>query len=177
MPEREESRGRWEWLRGVSWAERGRNGEKTRRAVLVFFFQAEDGIRDLYVTGVQTCALPISCLRVPGVLCFRPISQKISAPTNIAKVDSGGSTTPRPTDTAESGKRPLVATRASSIAMATATATPIVISAEVGNPPTPLEMISATPFHCSAAGMANWSEMIVAVERMPFASGRRKSRK
>src|SRR6266496_5176541 len=24
------------------------------------FFQAEDGIRDLYVTGVQTCALPIS---------------------------------------------------------------------------------------------------------------------
>src|SRR2546421_4661359 len=27
---------------------------------LVFFFQAEDGIRDLIVTGVQTCALPIS---------------------------------------------------------------------------------------------------------------------
>src|SRR6267378_1984358 len=26
----------------------------------VFFFQAGDGIRDLYVTGVQTCALPIS---------------------------------------------------------------------------------------------------------------------
>src|SRR6266403_3243067 len=28
--------------------------------VFYFFFQAEDGIRDLYVTGVQTCALPIS---------------------------------------------------------------------------------------------------------------------
>src|SRR2546430_3046380 len=27
-----------------------------------FFFQAEDGIRDLTVTGVQTCALPISYL-------------------------------------------------------------------------------------------------------------------
>src|SRR2546421_1632777 len=27
--------------------------------VLFFFFQAEDGIRDLIVTGVQTCALPI----------------------------------------------------------------------------------------------------------------------
>src|SRR5438046_5539252 len=26
-----------------------------------FFFQAEDGIRDWSVTGVQTCALPISC--------------------------------------------------------------------------------------------------------------------
>src|SRR5437667_8620817 len=27
---------------------------------LLFFFQAEDGIRDRDVTGVQTCALPIS---------------------------------------------------------------------------------------------------------------------
>src|SRR2546430_16973772 len=27
--------------------------------MLFFFFQAEDGIRDLTVTGVQTCALPI----------------------------------------------------------------------------------------------------------------------
>src|SRR3989475_4350310 len=26
---------------------------------MIFFFQAEDGIRDLTVTGVQTCALPI----------------------------------------------------------------------------------------------------------------------
>src|SRR2546430_4323395 len=30
------------------------------RMSLIFFFQAEDGIRDLTVTGVQTCALPIS---------------------------------------------------------------------------------------------------------------------
>src|SRR5207249_8533461 len=29
-------------------------------SILVFFFQAEDGIRDRNVTGVQTCALPIS---------------------------------------------------------------------------------------------------------------------
>src|SRR5205085_3728279 len=28
--------------------------------IFIFFFQAEDGIRDLTVTGVQTCALPIS---------------------------------------------------------------------------------------------------------------------
>src|SRR5690606_40666516 len=28
-----------------------------------FFFQAEDGIRDFHVTGVQTCALPISTRR------------------------------------------------------------------------------------------------------------------
>src|SRR5256885_7398346 len=30
------------------------------RCMLFFFFQAEDGIRDYKVTGVQTCALPIS---------------------------------------------------------------------------------------------------------------------
>src|SRR3989440_12628602 len=32
--------------------------------MLFFFFQAEDGIRDLIVTGVQTCALPIFEARV-----------------------------------------------------------------------------------------------------------------
>src|SRR5256885_12338006 len=39
---------------------------------LFFFFQAEDGIRDYKVTGVQTCALPI-CLedRVQGELAGR----------------------------------------------------------------------------------------------------------
>src|SRR3989449_7450514 len=31
--------------------------------VRYFFFQAEDGIRDVAVTGVQTCALPISSRR------------------------------------------------------------------------------------------------------------------
>src|SRR5256886_11716469 len=31
-----------------------------RVLLMFFFFQAEDGIRDLTVTGVQTCALPIS---------------------------------------------------------------------------------------------------------------------
>src|SRR2546429_8651293 len=34
---------------------------------LFFFFQAEDGIRDVAVTGVQTCALPISRI-FPGIL-------------------------------------------------------------------------------------------------------------
>src|SRR3712207_1280887 len=39
------------------------------RRLYVFFFQAEDGIRDIGVTGVQTCALPISLparTAVPG---------------------------------------------------------------------------------------------------------------
>src|SRR2546426_12447355 len=33
--------------------------------LFLFFFQAEDGIRDYKVTGVQTCALPISRRRAP----------------------------------------------------------------------------------------------------------------
>src|SRR5690606_39666516 len=35
--------------------------------VFFFFFQAEDGIRDFHVTGVQTCALPIFA----GAVCRR----------------------------------------------------------------------------------------------------------
>src|SRR5699024_11680256 len=34
-----------------------------------FFFQAEDGIRDRNVTGVQTCALPISPFSEHGASC------------------------------------------------------------------------------------------------------------
>src|SRR5207237_7543172 len=37
---------------------------------VVFFFQAEDGIRDSSVTGVQTCALPIS--DVSGAIARTP---------------------------------------------------------------------------------------------------------
>src|SRR5690606_40907659 len=34
----------------------------------VFFFQAEDGIRDFHVTGVQTCALPIFISCIKGIM-------------------------------------------------------------------------------------------------------------
>src|SRR2546429_568951 len=47
---------------GVQGQYRACSGRATCRAVHVFvrfFFQAEDGIRDVAVTGVQTCALPI----------------------------------------------------------------------------------------------------------------------
>src|SRR3712207_6985118 len=33
---------------------------------MIFFFQAEDGIRDIGVTGVQTCALPIFLFNCAG---------------------------------------------------------------------------------------------------------------
>src|SRR5256885_8089393 len=41
-----------DWARNLGYTE-------TPPAELVVFFQAEDGIRDYKVTGVQTCALPI----------------------------------------------------------------------------------------------------------------------
>ncbi len=114
---------------------------------------------------------------MPGVLCRRPITQNSSAPTNIANVASGGSTTPRPIDTADSAKRPLVAMRAISIAAAARAATIIEMTADAGSAVTPLAMISATPFHCSAAGNANWSDTMFSTERTPLASGCRNSRK
>src|SRR5207244_8428885 len=43
-----------------------------RTVVHVFFFQAEDGIRDDLVTGVQTCALPILSDEHPHVHGFLP---------------------------------------------------------------------------------------------------------
>src|SRR5690349_23454973 len=61
-----------------------------------FFFQAEDGIRDLYVTGVQTCALPISAsahrTTVPALPGSRTSAQSAS------RVGRCASTSARDTD-------------------------------------------------------------------------------
>src|SRR6266702_6499675 len=47
---------------------------KIRRSFrFVFFFQAEDGIRDGHVTGVQTCALPISGIQRPPTTLQSPL--------------------------------------------------------------------------------------------------------
>src|SRR2546430_10070273 len=56
--------------------------------VCFFFFQAEDGIRDLTVTGVQTCALPICRVPVrPPVLelVCREIDEPRAVLVHIAK--------------------------------------------------------------------------------------------
>src|SRR5690554_7125819 len=42
-----------------------------------FFFQAEDGIRDADVTGVQTCALPISGAKVDDIMIKDVISMAV----------------------------------------------------------------------------------------------------
>src|SRR2546430_10144847 len=52
----------WHVILGVSaeaTSEEIESGYHARLGECYFFFQAEDGIRDLTVTGVQTCALPI----------------------------------------------------------------------------------------------------------------------
>src|SRR5437588_8094150 len=45
-----------------------------------FFFQAEDGIRDHCVTGVQTCALPISLAVTPPPQIFAALTIRSAAP-------------------------------------------------------------------------------------------------
>src|SRR5438093_6135224 len=44
-----------------------------------FFFQAEDGIRDWSVTGVQTCALPISLV----VVCLFSLSNQLQRSVHL----------------------------------------------------------------------------------------------
>src|SRR5687767_15364455 len=44
-----------------------KQSDATMQYIFFFFFQAEDGIRDKLVTGVQTCALPICPQMKPGV--------------------------------------------------------------------------------------------------------------
>src|SRR5450432_105103 len=60
------------------------------RIVVVFFFQAEDGIRGLIVTGVQTCALPISANSGSGGLDVASVAPPVSgdASTEMALSDS-----------------------------------------------------------------------------------------
>src|SRR2546427_9248004 len=61
-------------------------------SLFFFFFQAEDGIRDLTVTGVQTCALPISSRR-PSPSRFNPsTAAPIASP---GKSDTQGATRSR----------------------------------------------------------------------------------
>src|SRR3712207_9175726 len=58
----------------------------------MFFFQAEDGIRDIGVTGVQTCALPISdALTAPDETPTRPAAAAPSAEDDRAHAASSAS--------------------------------------------------------------------------------------
>src|SRR3712207_6888952 len=65
-----------------------------KRDVFFFFFQAEDGIRDIGVTGVQTCALPIlirAALRVAadGLFVFPCKPSHLHADHNAWRLAGG----------------------------------------------------------------------------------------
>src|SRR5256885_8734425 len=62
--------------------------EPSSDACAVFFFQAEDGIRDYKVTGVQTCALPI-CRTIANVRACVSAVQKYEPNARIIIVDDG----------------------------------------------------------------------------------------
>src|SRR5437867_5133434 len=75
-----------------------RSAFRVASLLLFFFFQAEDGIRDRTVTGVQTCALPISAggglgaaprdSPAPRRSTQAAASSPLAAPTSVA-VDDG----------------------------------------------------------------------------------------
>src|SRR5688500_19553892 len=52
---------------------------KIKKASVSFFFQAEDGIRDYKVTGVQTCGLPISITGSVSAYAWKPLSSPTTA--------------------------------------------------------------------------------------------------
>src|SRR2546422_2265280 len=55
--------------------------EDVAAPLLFFFFQAEDGIRDVAVTGVQTCALPICAALVRASPCrYRSPDTRVPSP-------------------------------------------------------------------------------------------------
>src|SRR5438093_4004848 len=60
------------------------------RRLVLFFFQAEDGIRDWSVTGVQTCALPISPLRLTKPLEAAGVPILGTAPDSIDIAEDRG---------------------------------------------------------------------------------------
>src|SRR5687767_15938913 len=69
---------------------------------LFFFFQAEDGIRDKLMTGVQTCALPISGADVPNRRFTIPPTGRARYAAEIVEWRDG-TPRPRPASTARPG--------------------------------------------------------------------------
>src|SRR3712207_9560077 len=74
---------------------------------LFFFFQAEDGIRDIGVTGVQTCALPILLRRFSHAVSFWPERvMPVTSRTRPLRKSSRGVPYPRPARISNGSSRP-----------------------------------------------------------------------
>src|SRR2546430_5578225 len=83
------------------------------RLFFFFFFQAEDGIRDLTVTGVQTCALPISRAREvprPGLAySMRPCRPRTSTGGPSTRTERSVHTSPLTLPTSNDASAPISA--------------------------------------------------------------------
>src|SRR3712207_7510074 len=87
--------------------------------VIFFFFQAEDGIRDIGVTGVQTCALPILAhcqttyfcpLMAPNSALFTELPRtRLSSSTLVTKAANLPARPSEPSQGATTARRALAA--------------------------------------------------------------------
>src|SRR5690625_7556862 len=73
---------------------------------VLFFFQAEDGIRDGHVTGVQTCALPISSYSVSSAICCAVSSSREISFTSLVAARSPSAPVGVPTTKIEASMLP-----------------------------------------------------------------------
>src|SRR5687768_17959410 len=63
-----------------------RGGGPAMNELVGFFFQAEDGIRDVAVTGVQTCALPICPTKIFGARSSRRRCDRSDRPRVVRRL-------------------------------------------------------------------------------------------
>src|SRR2546422_8474487 len=79
----------------------------------IFFFQAEDGIRDVAVTGVQTCALPIFAAMRSIVSPILLLGVEAPAVTPIVSGPCGSHASRRSSTFAPTGRKRMVPAAAS----------------------------------------------------------------
>src|SRR5207249_1690063 len=132
-------------------------------STLLFFFQAEDGIRHRNVTGVQTCALPISCRGSQN----GPRREGFASPRNAgAPLTAAGRSERTPPSKRERGR----------VKSNQTTAVLAPFSAAIDTPPpcaSPLEFqFSAVAVYQACGSVANpvWSKFPHALKRLGFRS-------
>src|SRR2546430_9598924 len=91
----------------TEWCTAGAGCESRIRArldvVVFFFFQAEDGIRDLTVTGVQTCALPICRTIARAIASSSTVTTSSTRRLMTSKASAPGCFTAMPSAMVEEG--------------------------------------------------------------------------
>src|SRR2546426_2516175 len=137
-----------------------------------FFFQAEDGIRDYKVTGVQTCALPISSWRSAG--SARPRAARSNVPPPAERSAPAQNARPAPvTITARTVSSASAASKASTSSPSVVAVTALSFSGRASvTSATP----SATPYPISAKPIAARASGAEEPDAEIFAGARRGGR-